>query len=147
MASELLILSGIDAYRDYFEKVYCSMPITTFDGIRVRFRKRDFDHCCYESDRETHIKSTFSILRAERLGWIRDALNDKNADVRVGWNSALRKYDHQRRVCIISGNYIVVISLLKNSPNMAEFITAYLANSDRTMQLIKKSPKWSTSGT
>ncbi len=36
-------------YRAHFEEIYCVENIMTFDGIPVRFKKRDFDHAFYES--------------------------------------------------------------------------------------------------
>lgn len=39
----------------------------TFDGIAVRFRKRDFDHCFFESSRRDGGKVDFEHLPPERL--------------------------------------------------------------------------------
>jgi len=137
----LLMLADEAAYRAHFEATYCRGPIVTFDGIAVRFRKRDFGHCCFESDRRTRLKAYFSSKRAERLDWIQAALQDPGADLRVGWDNSRKRYDYDRRVAIVSGNYVVVISLLANKKS-AEFVTAYLADSGETVQLIKKAPKW-----
>ncbi len=137
----LLSLDCEADYRAHFERVYCKGSIMTFDGILVRFRKRDFDHCCFESDRGTRNKAHFFWQRAERLDWIWAALQDPDADLRVGWDRARQQYDRTRRVTIISANYIVVISIIAGQ-NAARFITAYLADSEATVRKIKRSPKW-----
>jgi hypothetical protein len=83
----LLKLPTVEAYRQYFEKSCCQEPIITFDGIAVRFRKTDFDHCGFESSMRNNVKDTFSPARAERLGWIGEALRDPKSDRFVGWDS------------------------------------------------------------
>lgn len=137
----LLSLADETAYRAHFKATYCKGPILTFDGIAVRFQKADFDHCCFESNRRTRQKQYFSRKRAERLDWIQAALRDPGADLRVGWDNSRGRYDHDRRLTIVSGNYIVIIALQK-CRTKARFITAYVADSGRTLQLIKTSPKW-----
>ena len=137
----LLNLPSEDDYRAHFVATYCQGPISTFDGIFVRFQRRQFDHCCYESERRTGRKTYFSRQRAERLNWIKAALQDPNADLRVGWDKSRRCYDYDRRVAIVSGNYIVIISLQQNQ-RTARFITAYVADTGRTLRLIKTSPEW-----
>ena len=62
----LLELPGEAEYRAHFEATYCRGPIRAFDGIEVRFRKRDFDHCCFESSRRDGAKDAFSQPRAKR---------------------------------------------------------------------------------
>lgn len=136
----LLALPGLAEYRAEFERLYCAAPIPTFDSIQVRFKKRDFDHCCFESIRGTKSKSTFSHTRAERLHWIGVALADATSDRRVGWDNTLKRYDASRRVAIVCGNYVTVIAI--QSVNAANFITAYVADSGRTIQLIKAGPKF-----
>jgi hypothetical protein len=77
-----------DEYLSHYERVYCKGPIATFDGIEVRFRKGYFAHCFYES---IHSKDdTFSKRRAERIDWIRAALQDPKAELRVGWDNEKR---------------------------------------------------------
>ena len=63
-------------YKRHFEKVYCRNPVETFDGIRVRFRKDDFEHCFYESSRRNRVKDRFSWKRAKRIEWIKTALEE-----------------------------------------------------------------------
>lgn len=137
----LLVLPDEHAYRAHFEAVYCQGPLRTFDGIEVRFRKRDFNHCCFESNRRTRRKARFSKVRSERLDWIKATLQDPSADLRVGWDSTRKRYDYDRRVAIVSGEYIVVIRLL-SCRRKAQFVTAYLADLESTRQKIHTSPKW-----
>jgi hypothetical protein len=136
----LLSLADEAAYRAHFAAKYCRAPLTTFDGIVVRFRKDDFDHCCFESDRRTRQKAYFSTVRATRLDWIVAALRDPTAELFAGWDQKKHRYDHGRRVCVVVGNYVVVISL--TGPRTAHFVTAYLADSGRTISMIRTSPKW-----
>jgi hypothetical protein len=58
-------------YRSHYENVYCCGPITTFDGIKVRFRKEQFDHCFFESSKRDGSKDQFSLLRAPVLTGLR----------------------------------------------------------------------------
>lgn len=137
--------SSID-YRQHFENIYCRKPITTFDGIQVRFRKRDFNHCFFETV-ETR-DDTFSVERAERLDWIKVALEDPSSDLRLGWDKRRKKYDKRRRVAIVMINYVVVIAIKQDNIS-ADFITAFLANTEplkgqnfSTLEKIKMGPKW-----
>ncbi len=132
-------------YRQHFENIYCRKPITTFDGIQVRFRKRDFNHCFFDS--VISKDDTFSRLRAERIDWIKAALQDPSSDLRMGWDWKKKKYDPKRRVAIVMTNYIVVITM-KKSFN-ADICTTYLADTEplkgqnfSTLELIKSGPKW-----
>lgn len=43
----LVSYNSVDEYRGHFERIYCRGVITTFDGIPVRFQKRDFDHAFF----------------------------------------------------------------------------------------------------
>jgi len=125
-------------YRSYFETNYCRGPVKTFDGIEVRFRKSDFNHCFFESVNEKD--DTFSSLRAERLLWIKAALQDPNSELYAGWDKKKKRYDKGRRVVLVKDNYVVVIALISNK--RANFVTAYVADSERTLEMIRKSPKW-----
>ena len=132
-------------YRQHFENIYCRKPVVTFDGIQVRFRKRDFNHCFFDS-----IKSkddTFSQLRAERIDWIKTTLEDPSSELHVGWDKRKKKYDSRRRVAIVMKNYVVVIAMKKSLS--ADFRTTYLADTEplkgqnfSTLELIKLGPKW-----
>jgi hypothetical protein len=136
----LLKLADEAAYRARFEAIYCVGAVTTFDGIGVRFQKRDFDHCFFESSQRNRIKDTFSPLRAERLEWITVALKDAAADRFQGWDRDSKTYDKTRRVTLVCGDYVVVIAI--TSATSARFITAYVADTPSTLAKLKTSPKW-----
>lgn len=128
----------IEQYRIHFEAVYCHKPIITFDQIAVRFYKRDFDHCMYESSVRNKIKDQFSIERSERIDWIKATLENPNAILYQGWDKTKKTYDSARRVAVVFEDFVVVIALRANKK--ARFITAYLA--DNSMAKIRMSPKW-----
>lgn len=136
----LVSYKTIDEYRAHFERMYCRGPVTTFDGIAVRFRKGCFAHCFYESTRRNRVKDVFSVQRAERIDWIRATLQDPNADMHVGWDGKKKRYDRSHRVALVVGDYVVVIRL--TGSKSAEFVTAYVADSPSTLAKIKRSPKW-----
>lgn len=142
----MLNLADVAAYRAHFEAAYCHGPIRTFDGIEVRFRKGDFEHCCFESSRRNKVKDKFSKNRARRLDWIKTALEDPNSEQYQGWDKNRKRYDRQRRVILVMGNYVVVIAL-KNLKR-ADFVTAYVADTPAspgrpsTVERIRMGPKW-----
>lgn len=137
---ELVCYGEVEAFRAHFERVYCRGPLLTFDAISVRFQKRDFDHCFYESSRRDGVKDTFSRQRAERIDWIAAALKDGLADLFVGWDNKKKRYDRSRRVTLVVDDYVVIIRL--TGPKRARFVTAFVADSPRTLERIKKGPKW-----
>ena len=94
----LLHLQSEEAYRAHFEAVYCRGPIQTFDGIHVRYRKKKFEHCCFESSRRDGVKDQFSPSRARRLNWIKVALEDPDSERYQGWDKKRKRYDDRRRV-------------------------------------------------
>ena len=134
-----LELDSEEKYREHFHNEYCAGPIPTFDGIMVRFRRRDFDHAFFESSSPNSKDDTFSDDRAKRMDWVKLALSDPSADIRVGYNNRLRQDDFARRVAIVKGNFVVIIRIVKDK--QAEFVTCYVATT-WTMQKIKKSRKW-----
>lgn len=136
----LVCYRTVDEYRVHFERVYCQGPITTFDGIAVRFRKTLFEHCFYESAGRNRVKDAFSTLRAERIDWIKAGLQDPNAELHVGWDKNRRRHDANHRVALVVGNYVVVIRL--TGRQTAQFVTAYVADTPRTLEKIKGSPRW-----
>lgn len=138
-----------EKYYDHFRKMYCDSrkPIYTFDNIRVSFYPTQFKHAFHKSlDRAKGDKSIFSIKRAERIDWIKWALGNQNAKLYQGWDREKRCYTLNRRVCMVDRNYIVIIQFiqLKSSQRKAFFITAFLADSDRSFQQIIRSPAWHT---
>ncbi|MBF0427297.1 MAG: hypothetical protein HQL94_00105 [Magnetococcales bacterium] len=140
MYPPLLKLPSEEMYRRHFEQTYCRGPIITFDEIMVRFRKRDFDHCCFESSMRNGVKDQFSDIRAERLDWISEALRDPNSDRFCGWDSQKKHHDRNRRVAVVMGDYIVVIAL--TGAKKANFITAYVADTPTSLAKIKAGPRW-----
>ena len=136
----LLTFAAEHQFRAYFEDTYCRRPISTFDGIAVRFRKENFDHCCFESSQRNKTKDTFSMPRAERLHWIALALQDRRADRFVGWDGKRKRYDRKRRVTLVMDDFVVVIQLTK--PGQARFVTCYVADSVATLTKIRKGPRW-----
>ena len=125
-------------YRAHFERVYCSGAIVTFDGIPVRFKKKDFDHAFYESTLSKD--DAFSRKRAQRIDWIKAALEDPKSERYLGWDNKRKRYDRRRRVALVTGDYVVVIGI--SSKGNGRFITAFVADSGRTVQMIRQNPKW-----
>ena len=127
-----------DEYRTFFESTYCRRPVQTFDGIEVRFRRRDFNHCFFESVKTKD--DTFSFIRAERLLWIKAALQDPDSDRFVGWNAKKKRHDENRKVTLVKGNFVVIIVLTGNQK--ADFVTAFVADSEKTLRKIRSGPRW-----
>ena len=65
-------------YRDHYERCYVNVrAITTVDGIPVRFFKERVDHAFFRSsERRDKNKETFASERAERIDWIRFAIEE-----------------------------------------------------------------------
>jgi hypothetical protein len=127
-----------------WKDVYCDItkPIYTFDGILVKFYEDMFDHCFYESAKnKAKDKSILSLNRLEKLFWIKDTLEDTTSLLKQGWDSEKKAYIADRRVTLVKGNYIVIISINKLR-TQARFITAYeIQNQDKITQ-IQNSPNW-----
>jgi hypothetical protein len=142
MAYSLTFLGDEKDYRELFINTYCNpaAPITTFDGIVVKFFPEYFDHAFYESSNKVNNdKAQFSYHRARRIMWIKEALEDPTGDLRVGWNKKNEDYDAQRRVVIVQEDYVVII-WINPSGKGAKLITAYHA--ETSIEKIKESPKW-----
>ncbi len=124
-------------YRRHFERVYCRGTIQTFDGIEVRFRRRQFDHCFFES---IECKDdTFSIKRAERVDWIKTVLADQNAELHLGWDNKKKRAANDRRVALVVDGYVVIIRI---RGIRADFVTAFVASSS-SIEKIRTNPLWS----
>lgn len=123
-------------YRRHFERVYCQGTIQTFDGIKVRFRKQQFDHCFFESI--ACKDDTFSIKRAERVDWIKAVLEDENVELRLGWDNKKKRAANDRRVALVVDGYVVVIRI---RGSRASLITAFVANS-KSIEKIRTNPLW-----
>ncbi len=135
----LVIYQDRDKYRKHFETIYCQGAIKTFDGFKIRFKKRDFDHAFYESINSKD--DWFSIKRAQRIDWIKFALKDSKSERYFGWNKKRRKIDRTRRVAIVMQDYVVVIGLNRERLT-GWFITSFVADSGRTLKMIRENPKW-----
>lgn len=133
-----------DEYRHYYERVYCQCPIITFDGIKVYFRKNQFDHCMFESSNRDNVKDIFSHRRAERIDWIKATLTDPHADLFQGWDNQKKRIDMTCRVAVVYEEFVVIIRLKRNEDNSIEkayFITAFQA--DNSIGKIRSKPRWS----
>lgn len=134
----LVRYATVAEYRAHFERVYCQGPLATFDGIQVRFRKRQFGHCFFES--RTAKDDTFSPRRAERIEWIKATLEDPAAELHVGWDNRRKAPATDRRVALVVGNYVVVIRLIGDKTR-AEFVTAFVAGA-ATVAKVRSNPPW-----
>lgn len=136
----LLSLKSPDEYRKYFEENYCNQKIYTFDKIRVLFPKGAFDHAFYSSSsRREQKKDVFSTERAERMPWIKVALEDDSAELYFGWDNKRKCVVSNRRVAIVVRDYVVIIQT--KSADIAFFISAFIAN-QRALNMIRLNPKW-----
>ncbi len=133
-----IVYAEICEYRQHFERVYCLNEIVTFDGIKVRFKKEDFDHCMYESSQRDGMKDSFSKERSVRIDWIKATLENPNSVLYQGWDSKRKKHDNSRRVAVVYEDFVVIIGVHK--PGKARFITAYAAN--ESIVKIRRRPRW-----
>jgi hypothetical protein len=131
----------IEEYCQIFIETYCNKknPIITFDDITVKFYSDMFEHAFYESANwKKGDKTLFSFNRAERILWIKDALEDSTAILKVGWDKENKSYNYSRRVAIVKNNYVVIIWI--RSEKEAKFITAYEAYD--SISSILSGPDW-----
>lgn len=142
MTPSLLTLADEAAYRRHFEQSCCNGAVVTHDGIRVYFRKQNFDHAFFESSGRRGEKDVFSKVRAQRMDWIAAALSDPAADCFQGWNSKNKRYDARRRVTVVVRDFVIVISLsTRRDGNLkANFVTCYRA--ENSIGKIRQSPRW-----
>lgn len=128
-------------YRAMFGSKYCTGPIVTHDGIEVRFKPSNFDHCFFERSNRRGEKDTFSARRATHIDWIAHSLTSGEGEEFCGWDSKRRRVDHDRRVAILSGHHVTVIRLT-NTPDRAAFVTAYVADA-QTVLKVRRGTRWS----
>lgn len=127
--------------RELWRKEYCRKIINTHDGIRVKFYDSHFNHAFYESSsrkQSKNNKDTLSSVRLSRILWIKDVLVDKDAEMYVGYENRTKRYNKNKRVSVVKGNYVVVIELQKNGT--ATFITAFVA--DNSIEKVISGHKW-----
>jgi len=136
----MLKFSNMVAYRNHFEKHYLRTGgLITFDGIQVRFFAHNFHHAFFtESTRGSRIKDKFDWERARRMDWIAAVLRDMTVELygRVMPNGKLR-----RIALAPAERYAVIISLEKNL-RRANFVTAYVVNSDSALGKMRGNPRW-----
>lgn len=138
---DLLNYKYEDEYRDHFKKVYCSGPIVTFDGIEVRFRMNDFLHLFYKENHSDRKRDVFVYQRAERLEWIKAALEDDEASLFFGWDTAKRRVFYDRRVAVVQTNYCVIVN--HTDVNKANIITAFVLD-QTALEKVRKNEYWDT---
>ncbi len=120
-------LIPVEEFREIWKSEYCTGPIETVDGVKVHCYEDMFDHVFFESaDRKPGDKSILLLNRLEKILWIKAALQDPEAILKVGWDKSTKSYFDNLRISIVKGNYVVVImftGFLK-----AKLITAYEKN-------------------
>jgi hypothetical protein len=138
--SELLFLKTENEYKNHYIEEYCNKVIHTHDGIEVKFRPEKFSHAFFKNaSRKNKDKSIFSMERAQRINWIKKVLQDEELHIYAGWDSSKKKYDHTRRVCLVTNDgYVVVLRMAK--PSLGIFVTAYLIDDDEVKRKIESSP-------
>lgn len=144
MPPALLKLPTAAQFKAHYETAYCSGPIMTHDGIPVYFSKKRFEHAFYESSQRNGVKDQFSIARAERMDWIKYALQQPTAVRYQGWISRKKKYDPTRQVTVVVNDFVVILRMKldrKEGSLKAEFVTCYKA--DNSIGKIRTSPLWS----
>ncbi len=91
-------------------------------------------------NRKTKDKSILSYNRLEKIYWIKEALQDPDAILKVGWDAKNKTYDGSRRITVVKDNYIVVIIIF--SPTKARFVTAYEVDAEENLEKIMNSPDY-----
>lgn len=136
----LLQLRNEDDFETHFQQTYLmSESIYTFDGIEVLFFERNFNHAFYtKSDRNSIKKDMFSLERAQRMDWIKAVLKSSEFELyrRIMRNGIIR-----RIALVPSERYAVIIQVEKNMKR-ANFVTAYVVESDVALGKMRSNPKW-----
>ncbi|KMN54687.1 hypothetical protein KUV96_01910 [Bacillus velezensis] len=143
--SELLVLGGGESeYRQIYIDEYCKEPIVSCDGYIVKFPIHQFAHAFFKNkSRRAKDKLLFSEERAWRILWIKKVLQDNSLTYYAGWDSSKKRYDHTRRVTLVTPDgYVVVIRITNNKTKDASFVTAYLIDDPKVEKKIKASPIW-----
>jgi hypothetical protein len=136
----LLILPDEAAYESYWIVNYVTPgSLTTFDGIEVRFFRRNFEHAFFsEAVRGSGKKDRFDLVRAKRMNWISALLCGSAAEIyrRLMPNRKLR-----RIALDTSEDYAVVIEVERNGKR-GQFVTAYVVNSAVALGKMRNNPRW-----
>ena len=140
----LLTLKDEQTYRAHFEREYCLGTIYTQDGIRVYFPKGKFNHAFYEaaSGQRGPKSKALSMIRVQRMDWIKATLADPNADWFQGWDNKNKRIDETSRVEVVYENFVVILafSLKCDGTLKANFVTCYQA--DNSIDKIRNNPAW-----
>lgn len=147
----LLVLPNESAYQAHFEK-HCvdASPLVTFDGMEIRFFKRNFFHAFFtQSMRGARKKDRFDTDRARRMDWIAAVLQDSTAELyrrvmRIPQRPARgTPKSALRRIALIpSERYAVVVDVETGNPKRASFVTAYVVDSDTALAKMRSNPRW-----
>lgn len=137
-----LELKHFSEYKNYYLNNLCKEPIVCFDSLIVKFRPEQFYHAFYErSKRYLKSKDKFSFERAKRMSWIPICLTDNSITPLAGYDNKRKRYDHSRRVCLITPDDFVIVIRIINSRE-AQFVTCFVVDNKQVSQKIKKSPIW-----
>ena len=98
MSPDLLKFSTTEEYREHYLNAYCRSVIKTHDGIRVYFKESRYGHAFWETPRGGGAKGKFDMERAERMDWIKAALESADAELYEGWDKDKKCADPTRRV-------------------------------------------------
>jgi hypothetical protein len=139
----LMNLRDEEDYRKHYAATLCRTPVTTHDGIIVRFRPHYFNHAFSLSLQHNRQKDSFSFERAERMDWIRPALTDPDAELYYGWDRDKGCIDYKSRVALVQENYMVIARLHKTMAGgvAGEFVTAYVGSAS-TLVKVRANPAW-----
>ncbi len=128
----LVYYDSIYEYRKHYINKYVKRKILSFDNIEVKFTIYQFEHAFFKASiPNATYKDLFDKDRAERIDWIEYTLTSGYAEV------YLKRDNRQRRLHILLDNYVVVINISRNDEKRAFFITAYLADTERHINLLK----------
>lgn len=125
-------------YRDHYKRELCRRPVFSFDGIRIFFDPSRFEHAFYEGKR----KDRFAPVRAQRIDWVRTTLEAPQADLYQGYIKATNCYVPDRRVSVVYGDFVVIVSLRLDRAGQlsGKFVTCYEA--DNSIGKIRQAPRW-----
>ena len=135
----LLKLPYEQDYRDHYKQHYLNQsPIKTFDDIGVSFKLANLMELI-RKDPGPNLPREFCPQRAERLDWIKVALQDAGAGLYFGYDHKAKVVDYNRRIAIVDFNYAVIIRM--TGEKRAAMLTAYPMDSG-PLALAKSNPVW-----
>ncbi len=125
----------IAAYRKIYLDEYVRAEVRDWDGRRVLFRAMNFNHAFSESSDYRLAAGIhdveFSLLRAQRIYWIKLALVAQ--DVRIEVLAQQRRDDRgrmrrRRTLVVLENRYVVVLEPCSTEGFEFQFITAFVAD-------------------